>query len=56
MRVLHIIKSEPDETVDRLTEAFADQEVTTVRLDEGAVDWEQLVEEIFAHDKVICWW
>ena len=23
---------------------------------QGNVDWAELVDEIFAHDKVICWW
>jgi len=56
MMVLHILKSEPDDTVTSFLAAFSDQEVTTVRLYEGDVDWEQLVEKIFAHDKIICWW
>jgi len=56
MKVLHILKSEPDETVAGFLEAFSDQEVTTVRLYDGDVDWETLVEEIFSHDKIICWW
>jgi len=56
MKVLHILKSEPDETVAGFLEAFADQDVTTVPLFDGDVDWETLVEEIFSHDKIICWW
>jgi hypothetical protein len=56
MKVLHILKSEPDDDVSKLMEAFADDEVTTVRLFDGEVDWSALVDEIFEHDKVICWW
>ena len=56
MKVLHIVKSEPDETVEQFQAVFTDHEVTTVRLFDGDIDWEQLVDEIFAHDKVICWW
>ena len=56
MKLLHILKSEPDESVEEILEAFAEDEVTTVRLFEGEVDWASLVDEIFSHDKVICWW
>jgi hypothetical protein len=56
MKILHILKTEPDETVKEFTEAFADEEVTTVSLYEGEIDWTGLVDEIFAADKVICWW
>jgi len=56
MKILHILKTEPDETVRELMEATADEEATTVPLFEGDVDWTGLVDEIFAADKVICWW
>jgi hypothetical protein len=56
MKVLHILKTEPDETVEQLMRAFADDEVTTVPLYEGGVDWDGLVDAIFAADKVISWW
>lgn len=56
MNVLHILKTEPDETVEDLIRAFADDDAVTVPLYEGDVDWEGLVDEIFAADKVICWW
>ena len=56
MKVLHILKTEPDETVEELTGVFTDDEVTTVPLYRGEVDWPALVDEIFAADKVICWW
>ena len=56
MIVLNILKSEPDETVQELMQAFAEDEVTTVPLFEGDVDWGGLVDEIFGSDKIICWW
>lgn len=56
MKVLHILKSEPDEIVEEFIEAFADEEVTTVPVFDGEVDWAGLVDEIFAADKVISWW
>lgn len=56
MKVLHILKSEPDETVEEFLEAFSDQEVKIVPVFDGDVDWAALVDDIFAYDKVICWW
>jgi len=56
MKVLHILKSEPNETVQEFMEAFSDEEVKTVPLYEGEVDWAALVDDIFEFDKVICWW
>ena len=56
MKVLHILKSEPDETVKEFMEAFRGDEVKTVPLFDGEVDWEALVDDIFEHEKVICWW
>lgn len=56
MKVLHILKSEPDEAVQELMQAFVDDEVKTVALFEGEIDWAELVDDIFEHEKVICWW
>ena len=61
-RILHILKSEPDETVAGVIEAQSvEGEVAVVSLyrDEitgQSVDWSRLVEDIFAYDRVICWW
>ncbi len=58
MRVLHILKSSPDETVEKLINYLSetDDETTVQPLFSGTVDWLRLVDDIFAHDKVICWW
>ena len=56
LKVLHIFKSEPDETVKRLMEGSSDDDVTTISLVGDEVDWLDLVDQLFAHDKVICWW
>ena len=56
MKVLHILKTEPDDTVEELMRPFAGDEVTVVPLFEGEVDWAALVDQIFASDNVICWW
>ena len=56
MKVLHILKSEPSETVQDFMEAFSDEDVKTVPLFDEKVDWAALVDDIFDYDKVICWW
>jgi len=57
MKVLHILRSEPDEIVETLGEAVSRNQPSSVAiLYENDVDWEGLVDDIFLHDKVICWW
>jgi len=57
MKVLNILRSEPDDMVAQWVEAFSkDEGAKKIALYEGDVDWPELVDEIFAHDKVICWW
>ena len=56
MRVLHILKSEPDDDVVQMMNVFADDDNKTVKLFEGEVDWSALVDDIFEYDKIICWW
>jgi hypothetical protein len=57
MKVLHILKSEPDETVEKLCEGISkNNEASVVALYQGNTDWHGLVDEIFSHKKVICWW
>jgi hypothetical protein len=57
MKVLYILRSEPDETVKKFMDALSGEDKTNIRaLYEGDVDWSSLVDDIFSHDKVICWW
>lgn len=57
MKTLHILRSNPDETVEKLIESLAETGEATVQpLFQDNIDWSRLVDDIFAHDKVICWW
>ena len=56
MQILHIMRTQPDQTVASLKKTFADQEEKTIALYEGDVDWEALVDDIFASEKIISWW
>ena len=60
-KILHILRTEPDEAVEKIIEALAgDQGATVVCLyqdgiSDTPVNWHRLVDDIFSHDKVICW-
>ena len=55
--VLNIVRSAPDEFETTLIDAFAARDGhSVVRLYDAEVDWSGLVDEIFKHDQVICWW
>jgi hypothetical protein len=57
MKLLHILKSEPDETTKTLMDIISEgEEVTTFSLYEDNPDYEKLIDLIFEHDKVVSWW
>ena len=57
MKVLEILRSEPDTNVNKIIEVHTkNNDVKVVKLYEGNPDYNALVEDIFSHDKVICWW
>jgi hypothetical protein len=61
-KTLHILRSEPDETIAALVSAMKGDggtKVVCLYLDSVApvpVDWERLLDDIFNHEHVICWW
>ncbi len=58
MKVLHILKSEPDENTKTLMDLMSEGEETTVYplYDDAGADYEKLIDLIFDHDKVVSWW
>jgi hypothetical protein len=57
MKLLHILRSEPDDLVRRLVKGVSQGESSTeVPLYKGQVDYARLVASIFEADRVICWW
>jgi hypothetical protein len=59
--VLHLLCSAPDEIVAELISTLGDgKEIRVVCLypddiSDGSVDWNRLVEDIMAHENIICW-
>ena len=57
MKILHILRSEPDQMVRRLIQGVSQGESSSeVPLHAGPVDYAKLVASIFQADRVICWW
>lgn len=60
-RTLHILRSEPDETIETLVSALGGEGGTAVvclycdDVSMVPVDWDRLLDDIFVHDHVICW-
>jgi hypothetical protein len=57
MKILHTLKSEPEDMTKAFIEALSDGEESTVfSLYEEDPDYEKLIDLIFENDKVIFWW
>ena len=57
MKLLHILKSEPDDNTKTLIRILSEgHETRRVTLYEGDQDYKQLIDQIFENDKVISWW
>ncbi len=57
MKILHILRSDPDDMIRLfIKEISALEESKEVALYQGAVNYDQLVKEIFESDRVISWW
>jgi hypothetical protein len=57
MPILHIYRSKPDQVAKKLIDQFLEmEEVKEIRLYKKKIDWNQVVDEIFKHKRVICWW
>ena len=53
MKILHILRSEPDKMTQQ---SFEDAQNSEVPLYKENVDYDALVADIFSSDKVISWW
>jgi hypothetical protein len=57
MKLLHILKSEPDANTKSLMAILSEgNEASEFPLYDGPVDYERLINTIFANDKVVSWW
>lgn len=57
MKILHILRSEPDEmTCNFIQQSFENVQNTKIPLYQENVNYDELVANIFSSDKVISWW
>jgi len=57
MKILHILRSEPDQMVREFIDALSkENEKAEFRLYQEQVDYDQLIEEIFESEKIVSWW
>jgi len=57
MKILHIHRSAPDETLARIVQTSTNgDESKSVELYKEDIAWLRLVDDIFSYEKVICWW
>jgi hypothetical protein len=56
MKILHILKKAPEATTRKIIEIqAAGNDVTMIELFKGEVSYDDLVADVFSHDKVFCW-
>jgi len=57
MKILHVLKSEPDEIIKGLKQPSSEgNEVKEFEMYQENVDYDELVKLVFENDKVVCWW
>ena len=59
MKILHILKTEPDNNTKSLMNALGEQqgkETTVFALFDERADYEKLIDLIFEHEKIFSWW
>ena len=59
MKILHILKTEPDNNTRTLMSAFGGsqgEEATIFEFYDEQADCEKLIDLIFENDKIISWW
>jgi len=57
MEILHLLRSQPNETVEKLMANITNGDrAQMVELFKADINWDLLVDSIMSSDKVICWW
>ncbi|MHB1664085.1 MAG: hypothetical protein ACYCT7_02330 [bacterium] len=56
MKILHIFKREPSKTELEIVNFHSKaNKVNLIKLYEDSINYDNLVKEVFEHDKVFCW-
>lgn len=55
--ILHILRSAPDDgTRKMMSELSNDGHADVIKLYDTNTNWEGVVDAIFSHNRVVCWW
>jgi hypothetical protein len=56
VKILHVLKKAPDDTTKKIIDLQKPgNQVTVIELYKGGVNYDKLVADVFASDKVFCW-
>ncbi len=57
MKILHIVKQAPDASTRKIIEVHTatGNQVKTIELYKGGIDYDAIVKDVFSHDKIFCW-
>jgi len=61
-KILHLLRSVPNDTVVDLISAMSGEDAATVislypdDVAAAPVDWHRVILDVMAHEKIICWW
>ena len=55
--ILHILRSVPEDgTRKMINDLSNDGKADVIKLYDADKDWEEVVDAIFSHNRVVCWW
>ncbi len=56
MKILHILNDGPSDLSTRIIDVQSkENEVKVIELSKKGISYEDIIDEIFSHDKVVCW-
>ena len=56
MKILHIVKKEPDASTKKIIEAQASgNQSQVIDLTKGGIAYDKLVADVFSSDRIFCW-
>lgn len=55
--LLYILRSVPDDGTQRMmSDLAADGNTDVIKLYDAQIDWGAVVDAIFSHNQIVCWW
>lgn len=55
--LLHILRSVPDAGTQKImAELSTDENADVIKLYDAEKNWDEVIDAIFSHSRVVCWW